>query len=523
MFSNVKNSHLIKHFMHLEGGLLQAYRIRVTKDAFSVLKRFRQFYFSRPYFKFVLFYLIGKKKKAFHIQNVVIQNCQEPLNISLKNLKHSYALYSNLKNLIPQIKNWIHSKEFQEEYIQNHHPFPPFLNPKQIHYDFIFPEVAWDLNLPLPDNYQFIFLSCHGVGRSAAGSYFLSCGLPYLNQFVHILGNKERYQAYYQFLHENKNHYNIVTFSELRADHQKFIHLLKPRPFLILIRDPISNLKSVLNFSNAMLNIKRKAFLTLQETNVQFLKQYHYPLNDEKIMQWTSHVLEPFNEPFTFQLIQGKPTIIQTEDIIPQNAFQTFQKLAHIFKFNPPQEKNKNMFENNLIQGMLAVCFPIVLRIFSSDLNLNKNNYNNNLDYFDIFVSYDIHWNYEYQQNNQKNFENITSIFNIQQNTVNGLCIYLEQQFLSYIQQDFVLIQKIKNYIENLLQSLKQENELFKQYNYTEKDILIFLKHSPKSRIFLQQHIHERMDYLKNNHPDIVQSWKYYLNFEKMCQELENK
>ena len=56
-------------------------------------------------------------------------------------------------------------KEFNEEYIQKNHPYPPLLNPKHLkdessslNYKNIPADFAWESNLPLPDGYKFLFL-----------------------------------------------------------------------------------------------------------------------------------------------------------------------------------------------------------------------------------------------------------------------------------------------------------------------------------------------------------------------------
>lgn len=497
--------------------LLKQYRQQILKNAFEVAKRFRQFYLSRPYFKSILFNLIGKKERALILKNQVVLNCAPVLHLKINHLKHSYALYLNFKQFYSKSLEWLNSKEFNENY--KNHPFAPLLNPVNVPYQKIMPQLAWDLNLPLPENYDFIFLSCHGVGRAATGSYFLSCNVPYFNEFQTFWDSKSRYCAFYQILlsKEYQNAHNMIHLSELRMEQNKLAHLLKKRPFLMLVRDPISNLRSLINY-NHFSNTK---IFSLNDFDFQILGKYvsKRVLNNESILTWLRWVLEPFAENAFFDLIENEAVIIQTEDVLPKNAFETFKNLALFFKFDAPKENQRALFETNMVQGMLDTCMPLILRIDAADLT--KNNQNNNFDYFDIYITYSLGWNLTKERN--KIFKDISFVFNVEQNTISDCCIQIEEKdvlFLEYLKNDIVLIQKIKNYIESLLKSLKQQNEIYKRFYYTEEDILEFLSYSQECRKKVKAHLDLRVAYFKKNRPDIIQSWQYYLQFEKMCEEL---
>uniref|UniRef100_UPI0022EA93F0 DUF2972 domain-containing protein n=1 Tax=Campylobacter upsaliensis TaxID=28080 RepID=UPI0022EA93F0 len=55
------------------------------------------------------------------------------------------------------------------------------------------------------------------------------------------------------------------------------------------------------------------------------------------------------------------------------------------------------------------------------------------------------------------------------------------------------------------------------------KDILNFLKHNNVLSLKLNKIIEKDLQEIKTHRPDIVDSWKYYKEFEKMCAELDNK
>ncbi|EIB5293252.1 DUF2972 domain-containing protein, partial [Campylobacter jejuni] len=79
----------------------------------------------------------------------------------------------------------------------------------------------------------------------------------------------------------------------------------------------------------------------------------------------------------------------------------------------------------------------------------------------------------------------------------------------------------IKKYVNNYILEL-QNNELrIKNNAVTEKDILDFLKTNRTIRITLKQLIDENLKYVKKYHPEYLETWKYYQEFEKMCKELD--
>ncbi|EKK4765815.1 DUF2972 domain-containing protein, partial [Campylobacter jejuni] len=54
-----------------------------------------------------------------------------------------------------------------------------------------------------------------------------------------------------------------------------------------------------------------------------------------------------------------------------------------------------------------------------------------------------------------------------------------------------------------------------------EKDILHYLSLDKKYRDIYLKIINYNLTTLKQHRPDIVASWKYYQEFEKMCKELD--
>ncbi|EIM1029711.1 DUF2972 domain-containing protein, partial [Campylobacter coli] len=56
-----------------------------------------------------------------------------------------------------------------------------------------------------------------------------------------------------------------------------------------------------------------------------------------------------------------------------------------------------------------------------------------------------------------------------------------------------------------------------------ERDILSFLREHNFYRYQLKNILDYELQHIKQYRPDIVASWKYYQEFEKMCKELDEK
>ncbi|HEA7310394.1 TPA: DUF2972 domain-containing protein, partial [Campylobacter jejuni] len=61
----------------------------------------------------------------------------------------------------------------------------------------------------------------------------------------------------------------------------------------------------------------------------------------------------------------------------------------------------------------------------------------------------------------------------------------------------------------------------YKKHGITEKDIIDFCKNNANFRYKVKKIFNKELAYIKQHRPDIVASWKYYQEFEKMCKELD--
>ncbi|MBZ7945129.1 hypothetical protein H2259_03620, partial [Campylobacter sp. RM10532] len=62
---------------------------------------------------------------------------------------------------------------------------------EEINYKSIPAELAWEMNLPLPDNYEFIQLGSHGTGNMGFHNIMKCCGMIALYFFFMFLIRKK--------------------------------------------------------------------------------------------------------------------------------------------------------------------------------------------------------------------------------------------------------------------------------------------------------------------------------------------
>ena len=147
------------------------------------------------------------------------------------------------------VLSWVESKEFQEKYAN--HPYPPLVNPQAIDYTQIPAEFAWELNLPLPPYFDFLFLASHGAGSSGFHKFLGRCGcLDFY--YGGIEDARAAYVSIYQQILKNalnpnsksKHTYLSIIDYVLRGDYKKYFALVPKKPAINLVRDPISILRS---------------------------------------------------------------------------------------------------------------------------------------------------------------------------------------------------------------------------------------------------------------------------------------
>ncbi len=454
----------------------------------------------------------------------------------------------DFENILNASQEWLLSKEFNEKYIKTNHPYPPLLNPQllknensSIHYQNIPADFAWQSNLPLPSGYKFLFLMMSHSGHASMVDYLKQCGVRIMKDHYGII--PKHYQFNYNALLNNEP--TIINFTSYSTmgynyyeDLKKYIHLINPKTrVLCLVRDPIPRLKSSLN------NHVGKD-LTWQENLKYYFNEY------ENLNALENRVVYSIDHKKSFKdRVEESLTITNTfrySDIYEQmlalgfqqfdfldiqkiteapDIFNLMEKLSKTYDFPAPKSEKDFDFPLDIrpFYGFLPLLYEVkgVKFLLTTSRKRERN------------VIFDLPWVEKilYQYHNadfllSPNVENIevSKILNLDlswfEQFKSGIYIYTAKENLKNIEENQ---EWIKQKINNFIQKLKDVMAIEKNRATTEFELLEFFKTHPRHRQLFKKVIQKEIELVKTHRPDIVQTWHYYLEFEKLCQQLDSK
>ncbi|TLD83012.1 DUF2972 domain-containing protein [Helicobacter trogontum] len=374
--------------------------------------------------------------------------------------------------------------------------------------------MAWELNLPLPTNYKFVWVSNGGSGSEAFMSFLGHCGVNF-EAFWHR--EKEKYMLDFNMLLSKPQGYNILCIHNRYIEHSKYIHLIQKRDFIYIAGDVISRLKVGLNHLD---NNKMDAItsfiknLTLDTPLKELFPRLQYYYKDStglpNVKQLSTHILHAYTGFYEF-FSYATPYInnlyiLSTNDLSAENAFKTFQRLYEIFLF-PKSPSDKKLFiqRANMFRGGLYV-LPIYLRIGLADIQITI-----------AIMPYRLSLNLPFRESkiniSQKLFSKRIII-----DSMEIVFMINRDEFAKLIQERDTFL-RVKSYITEYISMLEKSVEDNKSELINETDILLHLKGNKTHREHLQKLMKAEAEYFKTYCNEIFSSWKYYQEFEKMCME----
>ncbi|EOH3838456.1 DUF2972 domain-containing protein, partial [Campylobacter jejuni] len=398
------------------------------------------------------------------------------------------------------IEEWLLSDDFKERYKKENHPYPSLLDPKKlndknekINYHNIPAELAWEMNLPLPRN-KIVYIG-YGLSGNAAMLFYLSKYNKVTTNYMQSYNSNYIFNINYQF---NKD--ILVNF--------KKIHLLYENKAIVLTRDPIERIVTAINHGYwKTLNQKDFDLISVDDDidkvldRIRYVKKHdmknnHIEWSDEPTLDMIDSILD--NNCFKYNTILKKSNLainyVDMKQISEEYAFETLQGLAEKFKLTQPNDADKNiinMKQSNIFRYLL----PLILRI-------------NKIDIFIIGSSLHVSSRHKIINHLVLDFDNpiydlLFIAINKEQMLSNDLIIFLKQYMFNFT---IALDKKVKFLQSNLLSKEK---------------CIDYLKNKKEIRKKLKKILDEELVHIKQHRPDIVASWKYYQEFEKMCKELD--
>ncbi|EJF7416446.1 DUF2972 domain-containing protein, partial [Campylobacter jejuni] len=470
---------LIQTFQNLHKGSMfkLAKNIKKANKEFKIFKEiFNNFAKLSPN----IIKIISKNKQAFlkelpRIQNVLkIHQDYQPI---LDNIFHNFNYFIQKFNLIEE---WLLSNDFNEKYKKENHPYPSLLDPKKlndekekINYKNIPAELAWEINLPLPDNYEFVFLSAGVSGHAAMVKFLEDCNCRLFSKYSHRGNNIfGAYCDQYAFL--NKKGFNILTFFEYGiVDYKlksKFIGLFNSKKrVLFLVRDPIERLKSRINHIAPNKFAIYDFNLNSNVKEIVNVKKYYSKngINDFPDINILENLLT-FNF-FCYKLLidffrKSHIFYIDMEEIKPAKAFDTMCVLADKFGFKRPVDKinfSHIVFDDTIGYFPMRLHVEDMIIIITTLLRAK-------------------------QMRQSKEYINFTKEFFDKPLKYENLGIFLKPQEFGRLKQDSKLFDVTKRYLNNFIEALEERIDLEKAKLFKEKDVLNYLKENKELRVKLK-------------------------------------
>ncbi|ENO5528683.1 DUF2972 domain-containing protein, partial [Campylobacter jejuni] len=488
---------LIQTFQNLHKGSMfkLAKNIKKANKEFKIFKEiFNNFAKLSPN----IIKIISKNKQAFlkelpRIQNILkIHQDYQPI---LDNIFHNFNYFIQKFNLIEE---WLLSNDFNEKYKKENHPYPSLLDPKKlndekekINYKNIPAELAWEINLPLPDNYEFVFLSAGVSGHAAMVKFLEDCNCRLFSKYSHRGNNIfGAYCDQYAFL--NKKGFNILTFFEYGiVDYKlksKFIGLFNSKKrVLFLVRDPIERLKSRINHIAPNKFAIYDFNLNSNVKEIVNVKKYYSKngINDFPDINILENLLT-FNF-FCYKLLidffrKSHIFYIDMEEIKPAKAFDTMCVLADKFGFKRPVDKinfSHIVFDDTIGYFPMRLHVEDMIIIITTLLRAK-------------------------QMRQSKEYINFTKEFFDKPLKYENLGIFLKPQEFGRLKQDSKLFDVTKRYLNNFIEALEERIDLEKAKLFKEKDVLNYLKENKELRVKLKNILDKELVHIKQHRPDIV-------------------
>ncbi len=455
-------------------------------------------------------------KEFPRIKNILkIHQDYQPI---LDNIFHNFNYF--IQNF-DFIEEWLLSDDFKERYKKENHPYPSLLDPKKlndenekINYHNIPAELAWDMNLPLPDKYKFVFIRFSLSGGPAMFAFLDKCGVDTCVSSIKVNFIKNlTYKDMYNKFKYIKNDYCISIFDDIACktiERSKLLFFIKKdKKILILVRDPIERLKTAINhgdykFNNQKFNENidtRKSIEKEIDRSSYFFDNKNCNFYDfiKGCITWPTYNYKKIINPI---LNTNEILYIDMKDIMPDKAFDTMLELSKILNFNPPKYKDKDFFEG-IKNGDYRFHIPIILCF-----------YKNNRIFIKIYVCL--------KSNENKNLININKqLIKIDHILLKDLSFLINQNDIYKIDEYHKCI--ITQYQINFLNILEKRIKYIQKNKITTEQVLDYLKKNSELKKILKKILDEELIHIKQHRPDIVASWKYYQEFEKMCEELDGE
>ncbi len=206
---------------------------------------------------------------------------------------------------------------------------------------------------------------------------------------------------------------------------------------------------------------------------------------------------------------------ITFEEILEDKAFDTFVRLSKYYGFNPPNDRT--IFEAKVNGGVLLGLLPRVL-------------YVNDMDRDCMFIEHDV---IDSSINDLESIhkkdslkiiittpqiqdkDTLIDISNIlESKPFSNLYLLISADDYDTLQKNTPLFVATKEYLDGFVKELQRRANIENNKRLNENDILQKFRDDKELRLHYKEIFDSQLQHIKQNRPDIVANWKYYLQFE---------
>ena len=526
---------IITHFLHKGKGMIKRNRISLTLTIYPKLAlnktRYKTFelaytHFEENYRNIIAispsFFIKNLKKHITWLESDIFKNqyggIENLENISKNTIgATSFSIQedSKINTFTPLCQTQCNEESSGLEsnasstrtYKDSYQFYPPLLQPESIDYSTIDPKIALELHLPPKVPYKFVFMRYGLSGNNAMYAFLDRIGVAQL-----------KYEEIFKDKDQSRSACFCCEYIWGRGDDQlnhKILHTIQTcDQVLILTRDPISKIKALCNhgvFKNPCrynddveYSLEQDPYDVVDSTG--FCNEQSQSISNQAFA-YNALLYHGINFiPFAYYshiaiLPQSvEITYLDMQEIMPEKAFDTMTKLAKKFNLTFPKKEHKELYEK-IETGLFRFILPITYRIELNNCATIK---------LYIVVSH--------RQNKDLCNANHT-IFDVSHPLLDQVAFSMSEDDLKALQDEKETLGKVKAYMVRFLDELKKRIDYIQRNNKHENDVLEIFRGDRELCREFKTMLDKELIHIKAHRPDIIASWKYYQEFERICAE----
>ena len=379
------------------------------------------------------------------------------------------------------------------------------MQPESIDCSTIDPRIALELRLPPKVSYAFVFIR-YGLSGGAALTDFLS--------HVGVVENTHN-----DIFRKIKGVYSYLCINHLwrreEKNLQKVLYVLNNSDqILINVRDPISRIKHAINHgwfktgdddSAVEFSIKDDPYQVVD--NIRFYTEAgkmvaNHPFIYNSFLEYVMKLCSfAYYSNIAVLPKNANITYLDMQEIMPEKAFDTMTQLAKQFGFSLPMESDRELY-SEIKMGVFRYILPLVCNIISQT---------------EVKMTLHITMRYYCRDTSLLIVDN--TIFDTPHPLLDQVAFSMSEDDLKALQDDKETLDKVKAYMVRFLDELKKRTDYIQRNKKHENDVLEIFRGDRDLRKQFKAMLDRELIHIKAHRPDIVASWKYYQEFERMCVE----